>query len=139
MIRFEHINIFVKDIEKSLTFYNAVFPKWKVRDSGKGTWAGKPQNWCHFADESTYLAFSDRADSEARDLAGRQAGLAHFAFEISSIKALTTRLEEAGFSAHQKGTDNPFRHNIYFIDPDGLEVEFVEYFSDLNSERNSTV
>tara|TARA_R110001583_G_scaffold33943_2_gene114538 strand:- start:2722 stop:3141 length:420 start_codon:yes stop_codon:yes gene_type:complete len=139
MIRFEHINLVVKDINKSLSFYKAVFPEWVMRDSGEGEWSGKERQWCHFGNENTYIAFNNNADEDARDLAGHQAGLAHFCFEINNIKALTKRLEEAGFSAHSRGDEHPFRQNIYFIDPDGIEVEFVEYFSDLKSERNSTV
>ena len=139
MIRFEHINVVVKDIEKSLNFYKAAFPEWSVRDSGKGEWSGKARNWCHFGDKQTYLALNDSADAAPRDLAGHQAGMAHFAFEVNNIKALTARMQEAGFTAHSRGNDNPFRHNIYFLDPDGLEIEFVQYFSDLISERNSTI
>lgn len=139
MIRFEHINLVVKDIEKSLVFYKAIFPEWKIRDKGQTEWYGKARNWCHFGDDDTYIALNDNADKVSRDLTGHQAGLAHFCFEIKNLKAITKRLEKAGFSAHSRGNDNPFRENIYFLDPDGIEVEFVEYFSDLFCERNSTV
>ena len=34
------------------------------------------------------------------------------------------------------GPDEPHRRNVYFVDPDGMDVEFVEYLSDLPAERN---
>ena len=139
MIRFEHINIVVQDIKKSLLFYQAAFPEWRVRDSGQGEWSGKARNWCHFGNDTIYLALADNAETAPRELAGHQAGLAHFAFEVNNLKAVTARLEIAGFNPHVRGPENPFRANIYFLDPDGLEIEFVEYLSDLTCERNSTV
>ncbi|WP_019614609.1 VOC family protein [Psychromonas ossibalaenae] len=139
MIRLEHINIVVKDIQNSLTFYQAAFPDWKVRDSGQSEWYGVPRNWLHFGDNSTYITLNDDADSPARERSAHQAGIAHLGFESSNIKALQARLENAGFKHHTHGDDNPFRHNIYYLDPDGLEVEFVQYFSDLTAQRNSTV
>ena len=47
------------------------------------------------------------------------------------------RLETAGFKIAHSGADSRYRKNVYFIDPDGFEVEFVEYLSDLPVERNS--
>ncbi|WP_022943168.1 VOC family protein [Psychromonas hadalis] len=139
MIRLEHINLVVNDITTSLTFYKAAFPEWKVRDSGAGEWSGKPREWLHFGDDTTYLALNNNAESPPRNLAGHQAGLAHFAFEINDLKAMQMRLLEAGFKHHSRVNNNPYRHNIYYLDPDGNEIEFVQYFSDLVEQRNSTV
>ena len=43
----------------------------------------------------------------------------------------------AGYEIDKHGPENPYRKNVYFIDPAGFEVEFVEYFSDIPSERNN--
>jgi len=139
MIRLEHINLVVKDITRSVTFYQAAFPEWTVRESGTGEWSGKAREWLHLGDDNTYITFNNNAQSASRDLSGHQAGIAHFAFEIGNLKALQQRLSEAGFDYRVRGDEHPHRHNIYYIDPDGNEVEFVQYFSDLSSERNSTV
>ncbi len=139
MIRLEHINIVIKDIQRSLTFYKAAFPDWKVRDSGQSEWFGVQRNWCHFGDDSSYLTFNDDADSAAREHHGHQAGISHLGFETSDLKALMKRLAKAGFTPHTLITEHPFRHNAYFYDPDGIEAEFVQYFSDKISERNSTL
>lgn len=47
------------------------------------------------------------------------------------------RLNKVGFTLSKQGSENPFRKNVYFIDPAGFEVEFVEYLSYIPSERNN--
>ena len=132
----EHVNLVVTNIERSLNFYRAAFPHWRIRDQGNGDWYGKPRTWVHFGDDYQYLVFSDHGEGENRDLSGHQVGLAHFGFEINDLDAVISRLAEAGFAIDNDGADEPFRRNIYFIDPDGFEVEFVQYLSDLPEERN---
>ena len=43
----------------------------------------------------------------------------------------------AGYEPSHAGAENPHRRNVYFIDPHGFEVEFVEYGSDVPAERNN--
>jgi catechol 2,3-dioxygenase-like lactoylglutathione lyase family enzyme len=136
MIQLEHVNLVVTNIEKSLEFYRAAFPHWWVREEGKGEWSGKPRTWVHFGDDYQYLVFGDNGEGENRDLSGHQVGLAHFAFVTSNLDALISRMADAGFPVAKNGADDIHRKNIYFYDPDGFEVEFVEYLSDLPVERN---
>ena len=138
MIHLEHVNLVVSDIDASLAFYKAAFPHWRVRDSDRGTWSGKPRTWLHFGDDYQYLAFGDNGEGENRDLAGHQVGLAHIAFVTSNLDAMMGRLESAGFSPAKEGAVEPHRRNIYYIDPAGFEVEFVQYLSDVPAERNLT-
>ena len=133
----EHLNLVVNDIPESLTFYKAAFPHWRIRSQGRSEWYGVERNWVHFGDEYQYLTFNDDGTGENRDLTSHQTGLAHFAFVINSIQSLVDRLERAGFKIAKPGAANRFRKNVYFIDPDGFEVEFVQYLSDLPQERNS--
>lgn len=137
MITLEHINLVVTDIEKSITFYQAAFPHWKIRSGGESLWSGKPRHWVHFGDDYQYIAFNDNGVNQIRDLKGHQVGLAHFAFVTSDIKGVIKRLAKAGFAIDKPGAENEYRENVYFIDPDGFEVEFVQYFSDLPNERNN--
>lgn len=136
MIHLEHVNLVVSDIDASLAFYRAAFPHWRVRDREQGSWSGKPRTWLHFGDDYQYLAFGDNGEGENRDLSGHQIGLAHIAFVTNNLDALIARLEAAGFSPDKDGAPEPHRRNIYYIDPAGFEVEFVEYLSDLPAERN---
>ena len=46
------------------------------------------------------------------------------------------RLATAGFEPDKDGADEHHRRNIYYMDPAGFEVEFVQYLSDLPAERN---
>ncbi len=53
-----------------------------------------------------------------------------------NIDAVIKRLEDAGYEIAKEGTKEVFRKNVYFLDPAGFEVEFVEYLSDLPEQRN---
>ncbi len=135
-MRLEHINLVVTDIDASLAFYRAAFPHWRVRGEGNSPWYGKPRNWLHFGDDESYITLNDNGEGENRDLTAHQPGLAHFGYETDNLDALVKRLSEAGFEAAKDGAGEPYRTNIYYIDPAGFEVEFVEYHSDLPEERN---
>jgi hypothetical protein len=91
----------------------------------------------HFGDNEQYIAISDHGEGKNRDLSGHQIGLAHFAYVTNNLNAVIARLKHAGFAISKEGAVNPFRKNIYYIDPAGFEVEFVEYMSDVPSERNN--
>jgi predicted enzyme related to lactoylglutathione lyase len=136
MLHLEHLNLVVDDIPAALKFYEAAFPHWRVRDEGASDWYGKPRKWLHFGDDYQYLTFNDNGEGGNRNLAGHHNGLAHFAFATSDIEALIARLAEAGFNNAKDGADEPYRKNIYFVDPAGFEVEFVEYLSDIPAQRN---
>jgi len=136
MIHLEHINLVVKDIPETLTFYQAAFPHWKVRGGDKGEWYGKSRNWVHFGDDYQYIAFNDDGVGKNRDLTGHQVGLAHFAFVTNNIEAVIERLANAGFGIAKDGQEDEYRKNVYYLDPNGYEVEFVEYLSDVPDERN---
>ncbi len=138
MARLEHVNLVGKNIEKSLSFYQAAFPHWSIRAEGGGEWYGKPRRWVHFGDDYQYLAISDFGEGENRDLTGHSVGLAHFAFVVNNLSAVINRLNKAGFPIYKEGAEEAkFRKNIYFMDADGFEVEFTEYLSDLPHERNA--
>jgi len=132
----EHLNLVVSDIPKTLKFYQAAFPHWQVRGGGEGEWSGKARNWLHFGDHNQYLTFNDNGVGENRDLSGHQVGLSHFAFVTNNLSAVIARLDSAGFEVDKEGAKEKHRKNAYFIDPNGYEVEFVEYLSDIPEERN---
>ncbi|MFC3853217.1 VOC family protein [Salinispirillum marinum] len=132
----EHLNLFVPNLEDVLKFYRTAFPHWRIRDEGHGEWYGKPRKWVHFGDDHQYLAFSAPGEGTNRNLKSNNVGLAHFAYVTNNIEAVITRLTDAGFEIAKSGATEPFRKNVYFIDPAGFEVEFVEYLSDIPAERN---
>lgn len=136
MIYLEHLNLVVKDIPKALTFYQAAFPHWAIRSKGEQLWYGEKRNWLHFGDDYQYLTFNDDGVENNREHSSHQVGLSHFAFVTSNIDAIIERLAKAGFTIEKNGADEPHRKNVYFVDPDGFEIEFVQYFSDDPLERN---
>jgi len=136
MLHIEHLNLVVRDIPETLVFYQAAFPHWSIRGGDRGEWYGKARNWVHFGDDHQYLSFSDNGEGENRDLSGHQTGLSHFAFVTQNINGIIERLATAGFIKDKDGAEDKYRKNVYFIDPNGYEVEFVQYYSDLPCERN---
>ena len=138
MLHLEHINLVVNDIPESLAFYRAAFPHWWVREGGQGDWYGKPRQWLHLGDDYNYLTLNDNGEGDPRDLTGHQPGLAHFGFVTNNLDALVARLKAAGFEVAKDGARDAHRRNVYYLDPDGIEVEFVEYHSDLPNQRNLT-
>ena len=137
MMHLEHVNLVVDDIPAVLAFYRAAFPHWKVRTEGDDEWNGKPRHWLHFGDDYQYLTFNDHGEGGNRDLEGHQVGLAHFAFVTDNLDAVIKGLTEAGFAIAKEGAESPYRKNIYYVDPAGFEVEFVEYLTDIPAERNA--
>lgn len=137
MIKFEHINLVVKDMQQTLAFYQVAFPHWKIRCEGDSDWYGTPRHWLHFGDDFQYIAFSDNGQGENRDLMSHQLGLAHFAFVTNNLNQLVKRMSESGYEIAKPGSNAKYRNNCYYIDPNGYEIEFVEYLSDIPEQRNS--
>lgn len=136
MIRLEHVNLVVKQIDASLKFYAAAFPHWRVRGKGADTWNGQPREWLHFGDDYQYLTLNEPGVGKNRDLSTLTLGLAHFGYVCEDLTGVIERLAQRGFVPHRPRTDESFRSNVYFLDPDGLEVEFVQYHSDIPTLRN---
>lgn len=137
MTRIEHANIVVDDITPTLAFLQAALPHWKVRASGHSEWYGKPRQWLHFGDDFSYLTLNDDGEGAPRDLSGHAQGLAHIGFSVTGLDALVERLQAAGYAPKQPIGVEPWRRNVYFIIPSGLEFEFVEYASDDPAQRNA--
>ena len=84
----------------------------------------------------TTITFSDNGIGDNRDLSGH-CWFAHFAYVTEDLDGVIQRLQDAGFEVDKVGPENPYRRNVYFKDPAGFEVEFVEYGSDIPAQRNN--
>ena len=136
MVRFEHANLVVADIEATLDFILTAFPNWSVRGQGEMEWHGKPRRWLHVGDDDYYVTLNDDGEGENRDLTGHRPGLAHLGFVVDDLGGIVERLQAKGHRIDIEGPEHPYRKNIYFLDPAGFQFEFVEYLSDDVGERN---
>jgi catechol 2,3-dioxygenase-like lactoylglutathione lyase family enzyme len=119
----EHVNLTVADLDRSIDFYCRLLGlrvRWR-RDAGDAPAAA------HVGDDRHYLAFFQaRGDSPPARLDYESVGLNHFGFVVDDLDAARDRLERLGITAHSEADYDPGRR-LYFFDPDGIEVELVEY------------
>ncbi|MBR9727069.1 VOC family protein [Shewanella intestini] len=132
----EHLNLVVSDLQQTLAFYQAAMPHWSIRGRGEGLWHGVQRQWVHFGDDYHYLSFNDNGTGQIRDVKSHDLGLGHFAYVVSDIDSLVNRMTLAGFNIAINGATDESHKSVYYIDPNGYEVEFLQYFSDIPSERN---
>ena len=136
MVRLEHVNLVVSDIDATLNFIQTAFPDWKVRGKGENEWYGKQRHWLHVGTDDYYLTLNDGGGGNNRDLKGHAPGLAHIGFCVEDVDDISARLQNKGYEIATIGADHPYRKTIYFIDPAGFEFEFIQYLSLVLEERN---
>lgn len=114
----DHIQLVVKDLLASQTFYEAVFTALKVPMSGKG-------DDYFWADE----LFVSTADSEAAH--GELTGRHHLAFQAQD-RAMVDAFHQAALAAGGKDNGAPGERHYhpgyyaaFVIDPDGNNIEAV--------------
>ena len=139
--KIEHVNLVVTAINPTAAFLRAAFPHWQIRGEGGGEWAGVPRRWAHIGDDETYITLNEfhipkAARGRHRDLQSAEPGLAHIGFEVADLDAVVSRLMKAGYEPHHLGETHPFRRNLYYVNEEGLEFEFVEYASNIPAEKN---
>jgi catechol-2,3-dioxygenase len=137
MVRFEHANLVVNEIERTLQFIQTAFPSWAVRGQGEMQWQGKTRRWLHVGNDDYYITLNDGAQEKNRFLKGHSAGLAHLGFVVDDIEEVIKRLQESDYSIDVNLADHAFRKNVYFVDPEGFQFEFVQYFSEFSHEKNT--
>lgn len=138
-MRIEHVNIIVPEIEPTMNFLLAAFPQWRLRGRGDMTWYGKPRSWAHVGNDDFYITLNDHGEGQMRDLTSNQNGLAHVGFAVENVDQIVKNLISKGYNPDHTGGTHPFHKSMYFIDPQGLEFEFVEYSSEIPAEKNMYV
>jgi len=63
-------------------------------------------------------------------------GYNHVGFAVEDADALRERMLAAGYREGFVPEPHPHRKRVYFLDTDGMEYEFVQYYSDDFAERN---
>ena len=123
--RFEHINLSCKDIDTTKNFYQSIFPDWYVRVEGVNGGC----RWMHFGNNQFYLALNDTPDNKRVHELYENIGINHVGFVIEDGEAMKALLDKHGIEYYTM-TAPETKHRIYVTDPDGNEVELVEYNSD---------
>lgn len=120
----EHVNFTVADLDRSIDFYCRLLDlrlRWRRAGSDGVTAAA------HVGDDRHYLAlFEARPGSSRPQPDYESVGLNHFGFVVDDLDAARERLASLGVTAHSEASYDPGRR-LYFYDPDGIEVELVEY------------
>ena len=122
--RMEHIHLGVADATRSIDFYRRAFG-FEVRYE-----EGAPGERCvHVGTDRFYVAMSeDPALTPAQD-GGGSAKIYHLGLVTADLDALRERLRREGLCADDIAEvyERPEGRSIYVYDPDGHEVEVVEY------------
>jgi catechol 2,3-dioxygenase-like lactoylglutathione lyase family enzyme len=109
-----HVALSVRDPDRSLAFYSAVFGvREYFRDAQSIQVLGPGPH--------DVLAFERRPDA-----AGREGGIIHFGFRLkdpADIDAAVAAVEKAGGRVVRRGEFRPGLPYAYVLDPDGYEIE----------------
>jgi catechol 2,3-dioxygenase-like lactoylglutathione lyase family enzyme len=121
-MRLEHVNLTVSDVERSVKFYGDVFD-FKVR------WRGTIQGGlpaAHVGGDAFYLALFQTDNRGRAPYDYTTVGVNHYGFVVDDLDEVLNRLESLDVDCHLMADYEPGRR-AYFFDPDGQEVEVVEY------------
>jgi len=120
----EHVNLTVSDLGRSIDFYSRLLGlhvRWR-REAGVDLTAA-----AHVGTDEQYIAMFQAAPGTPRPVVDYEAvGLNHFGFVVDDLDSARNRLADLGVTPHSEADYDPGRR-LYFYDPDGTEVELVEY------------
>lgn len=121
----EHVNLTVTDLDASVAYYSQLLG-FRLRWEGQALGDEGPVRAAHVGDDRVYLAlFEAEQPGRAPGQYGR-AGVNHFGFVVDDLDQTRERLAELGATPHFEPQYEPGRR-LYVFDPDGVEIELVEY------------
>ncbi|MBI1900271.1 MAG: VOC family protein [Planctomycetia bacterium] len=134
-VRLEHANLCVRDVDAMIRFLRTAFPDFKIRADRTDPDGSR---WVHVGTDDTYIALSEAdgdADRPFQPYSGLP-GVNHLGYEVDDAAALRARMLAAGYQESTVPNRHPHRRRVYFLDPEGNDWEFVQYFSADPAERN---
>jgi catechol 2,3-dioxygenase-like lactoylglutathione lyase family enzyme len=118
--RLEHINLSCCSLEASQQFYQTLFPDWVVREQGDG--------WIHLGNNQFYISLFKEPSCTRRNYAPYDSvGFNHVGLVIQDGQAMQATLDQhkIPYQAPNDSPETTFR--VYLNDPDGNEIELIEY------------
>jgi catechol 2,3-dioxygenase-like lactoylglutathione lyase family enzyme len=112
-----HIHLMVKDVRRSLGFYQTVFG---MKES---FWAGDGLVFLNTPGSHDVIALHQSTTGEPT---GQSGGILHFGFQLDDKAALDNAVNEvieAGGTLKKRGEFAPGIPFAYVADPDGYEIE----------------
>lgn len=128
----EHVNMTVADVDRSIAFYRDLLGlrvRWRGRTQGG-------EDAAHIGDDRCYLALFRATRPGGADADYARVGINHFGFVVDDLDDIRGRLEGLGVTPHLEGDYEPGRR-LYVYDPDGIEVELVQYATASTSTSTS--
>lgn len=121
-MRMEHVNLTVSDLDRSIAFYCEVLG-FEIRWQGASS---SGRRAAHVGNADTYLALFEAAQPGRAPPDYGAVGPNHFGLVVDDLEAVRVRLAAAGVTPHLEDDYDP-GVRLYFYDPDGMEVELVQY------------
>jgi predicted enzyme related to lactoylglutathione lyase len=136
----EHCNLTVSDLNGTLNFFLKVFPEFKLRKKGNlvdempnGETMTTP--WAHVGTEQSYLALQGPPHGMSFQAPGNTY-FNHMGFVVQDIEQTLARVKSAGYERVRLDYTHPHRKRAYAWVFDNTVLEFVEYGSERDEERN---
>lgn len=132
-IYLEHANITVNDLQEAIKFFQTAFPHFKIRGGGNDL-----REWVHLGDDTTYVAINQATQSDLKvEKNYDKIGINHLGFVVDDVEKIADNLLKNGYLRDYPKQIEQFRIRDYFADADGNQFEFVQYLSDVVTEKNS--
>jgi catechol 2,3-dioxygenase-like lactoylglutathione lyase family enzyme len=135
MVRLEHANLIVRDIDGMIEFLRTAFPEFRLRREGKSY---RGDRWVHVGTDEVYIALNEATKEPAEQWVPYEGkpGTNHLGFEVDDVESVKQRLQAAGYRDSTVPNTHPARRRAYFHDAEGNDWEFVQYHTDDNALRN---
>ena len=120
----DHINMTVKDLDKSVDYYSRLFGFKTVE---QGDYNGTPYKIIGLTNKAMLCIY------ENKDLDVKNNNIGHFGFHIKFTEDIVKKLEEQNANVRyyngQAVIQYPNSKSIYINDPDGNQIELSEQFA----------
>ncbi len=114
----DHVNMKVKDLEKSVEFYKNLFG-FEIKQEENPNKIDAPSKI--IGNDSIKLCMYEVPDMSP------EGGIAHFGFNIANFNDVITRCKELGVEVLYGGiVDWDKSKSVYIVDPSGYEIELGE-------------